>query len=85
MTNKAKRFEDMPSALVAGARLLLIGWTTVEPVLSWDAVTILLWIAAVSLSAKAVYESARGFMHEFLWHGLYWSSSPGVDSESEEK
>lgn len=28
--------------------------------------TILLWIAAVSLSAKAMYESARGFMQEFV-------------------
>jgi hypothetical protein len=38
-------------------------------------VTILLWIAAVSLSAKAMYESARGFMHEFLEHGLYWGTT----------
>ena len=28
--------------------------------------TILLWIAAVSHSAKAMYESARGFTHEFV-------------------
>lgn len=32
--NSAKRFEDKTSALVAGARLLPIGRTTVEPVLS---------------------------------------------------
>lgn len=37
--------------------------------------TILLWIEAVSLSAKAMYESARGFMHEFLEHGLYWGTT----------